>query len=89
MDTGFTGELVLPHDKIATLGLSRSAVVKAALGDGSETMLDVYTCLIQWFGQEQQIEVIAGAGQFPLLGIGLLQGHTLTVDYAARTLTIE
>jgi clan AA aspartic protease len=89
VDTGFTGELVLPQDRIAALGLPRSAVVKAELGDGSETVLDVYTCLIEWFGQEKQIEVIASTGKFPLLGVGLLQGHTLTVDYASRTLTIE
>ena len=89
VDTGFTGELVLPQDKIATLGLPRSAVVKAELGDGSETMLDVYTCLVAWFGRMQQIEVIAAnTGKFPLLGVGLLLGHTLTVDYTSRTLTI-
>lgn len=89
LDTGFTGELVLPQDQIAALELPCSAVVKAELGDGSETMLEVYTCLIEWFGQDKQIEVIASTGTFPLLGIGLLQGHTLTVDYASRTLTIE
>ena len=37
----------------------------------------------------QQIEVIASTGQLPLLGVGLLQGRTLTVNYAARTLTID
>ncbi len=89
VDTGFTGELVLPQDTIATLGFPRSAVVKAELGDGSETVLDVYTCLISWFGRMQQIEVIAAnTGKLPLLGVGLLQGHTLTIDYASRTLTI-
>jgi hypothetical protein len=25
----------------------------------------------------------------PLLGVGLLQGRTLTLDYASRTLTID
>jgi len=89
VDTGFTGELVLPQDRIAALGLPRSAVVKAELGDGSETVLEVYSCLIEWFGHVQQIEVIANTGTSPLLGIGLLRGHTLTVDYAACTLTID
>jgi len=89
VDTGFTGELVLPQDQIVSLGLPRSAVVKAELGDGSETVLDVYTCLIEWFGQEKQVEVIASTGASPLLGVGLLQGHTLTIDYASRTLALE
>ena len=47
VDTGFTGELVLPQDRIAALGLQRSAVVTAELGDGSATVLEVYSCLIE------------------------------------------
>ena len=89
VDTGFTGDLVLPQDQIAALGFPRSAVVRAELGDGSETVLEVYSCLIEWFGRIQQIEVIANTGTSPLLGVGLLQGHTLTIDYASRTLTID
>jgi predicted aspartyl protease len=54
IDTGFTGELVLPQDQIAALGLPHSAVVTAELGDGSATMLEVYSCLIEWFGRVQQ-----------------------------------
>ncbi len=75
IDTGFTGELVLPQDQIATLGLQRSAVVTAELGDGSARV--------------QQIEVIANTGTSPLLGVGLLRGHRLTIAYASCTLTIE
>jgi len=89
VDTGFTGELVLPQDRITALGLQRSAVVTAALGDGSATVLEVYSCLIEWFGRVQQIEVIANTGTSPLLGVGLLRGHRLTIDYASRTLAIE
>jgi clan AA aspartic protease len=89
VDTGFTGELVLPQERIAALSLPVSAVVRVELGDGSETMLHTYTCLIEWFAQVKQIEVIANAGQFPLLGVGLLRGCTLTVDYASQTLTID
>ena len=89
VDTGFTGELLLPQERIAALRLPRSAVVTAELGDGSETVLDAYTCLIEWFGQVRQIEVIAAnVGKFPLLGVGLLHDCTLTIDYASRVLTI-
>ena len=88
VDTGFTGELVLPQERIVALNLPQSAAVRVALGDGSETVLNTYSCLIEWFRQDKQIEVIANTGQFPLLGVGLLRDHTLTVDYASRTLTI-
>jgi clan AA aspartic protease len=89
VDTGFTGELVLPQERIVALGLPLSAVVRVELGDGSETVLNAYTCLIEWFGHVKQIEVVANTGQFPLLGVGLLRGHTLTVDNASRALTID
>lgn len=89
VDTGFTGELVLPQERIAALSLPVSAVVRVELGDGSQTVLNTYTCLIEWFGHVKQIEVIANTGQFPLLGVGLLRSCTLTVDYASRTLTID
>ena len=63
-------------------------------GDGgtrgwSATVLEVYSCLIEWFGHVQQIEVIANTGTSPLLGVGLLQGHRLIIDYTACTVTIE
>jgi predicted aspartyl protease len=83
------GKLVLPQDQIAALGLPHSAVVRAKLGDGSATVLEVYSCLVEWFGHVQHIEAIANTKTSPLLGVGLLQGHTLTIDYAARTLTID
>ena len=88
VDTGFTGELVLPQDRIVALHLPQSAAVRVALGDGSETVLNTYSCVIEWLSQDKPIEVIANTGQFPLLGVGLLQDQTLTIDYGSRTLTI-
>lgn len=89
VDTGFTGELVFPQERISALGLPQSATVTAELGDGSEVVLDICSCLIEWFGQEKQIEVIASTGQLPLLGVGLLQDHKLIVDYPSQTLALE
>ena len=89
IDTGFTGELVLPQDVIDSLGLAQSGTVNAELGDGSAVVLNTYTCLIDWFGREQSIEVVANSGSLPLLGVGLLRKQKLFVDYAAKTLTIE
>jgi clan AA aspartic protease len=88
IDTGFTGELVLPSNHVASLGLPLGPAVKAALADGSEIQLDAYTCLIDWFGEWKRIEVVANQGRFPLLGFGLLRGRVLHIDYAANSLEI-
>ena len=47
IDTAFTGELVVPRKTIASLGLSRSVAVLAGLADGTEVVLDCYTCLVE------------------------------------------
>ncbi len=90
VDTGFTGDLVLPMETVLALGLSQSAIVPAELGDGTQTSLEVYACLIDWFGQPQRIDVVAAeTGKSPLLGVGLLQDRRLVIDYASRVLTLE
>jgi clan AA aspartic protease len=88
IDTGFTGESVLPQDVIATLQLPQSGTVTAQLADGSIMKMTTYTCIIHWFGGEREIEVIANDGRFPLLGIGLLRDHSLSVDYPGQLVTL-
>ena len=89
IDTGFTGEVVLPQARIVALGLTGSAAVPAVLADGSIVNLPAYDCLISWLGQEVKIQVVANQGQYPLIGVGLLDGHYLAVDYQNRTVEIR
>lgn len=89
VDTAFNGELVVPHAIIEAAGLGQSAGIRARLADGNEVTLEAYTCILDWFGDERAVEVISNDGQMPLLGIGLLLGHRLTVDYSEMTLTLE
>lgn len=91
VDTGFTGELVLPVETIAMLALERSQsfTVRAELGDGTRTNLETHICAIDWFGSSLTVEVVAKRGRFPLLGIGLLHDKTLHIDYEKRTMTVD
>lgn len=89
IDTGFTGELVLPQTVVEGMRLPQSGTVGAELGDGSSAMMRTYTCLIEWFGRQREIQVVANEGQCSLLGVGLLHDHRLTVDYRSRTVVIE
>jgi clan AA aspartic protease len=88
IDTGFTGDLVLPKDMITNLKLNKSGSVDAILADGSPTELDIYSCKIRWFERERQLEVIANDGETPLLGVGLLLGKELRIDYTNLTLSL-
>ena len=89
VDTGFTGDLLLPESLVNRLALSPSAIVEAVLADGSQNELVTYSCTVDWFGESRVIEVIANQGRIPLLGVGLLLGHRLFVDYEQLTLSIE
>jgi clan AA aspartic protease len=79
IDTGFTGFLSLPPAIIAELELPWSYRDRATLGDGSETLFDIYEASIIWDGQFQEIE-INSADTEPLLGMSLLRGYRLQVD---------
>ena len=89
IDTGFTGDLVIPRSAEDALKLAKSGSIDAVLADGSETELDTYTCIIEWFGSERRLAIIANDGEYPLLGVGLLIGLELRVDYRNLKLTVE
>jgi clan AA aspartic protease len=79
IDTGFTGFLSLPIAIIIELELQWSYRDRATLGDGSETVFDVYNAEILWNGQLREIEIDAAETE-PLLGMALLRGYRLQVD---------
>jgi clan AA aspartic protease len=89
IDTGFTGDVVLPQSVILGMGLVQSGSVGAQLGDGSRSVMRTYTCVIDWFGKKQQIEVIANDGEWPLLGVGLLLERSLLIEYGTKSLSIH
>jgi clan AA aspartic protease len=81
IDTGFTGFLCLPSAIIATLNLPWSASDIVTLGDGSETLFDLYTAVVIWDGQYQYRDIyIAESETEPLLGMAMLYGYRLQVD---------
>ena len=88
IDTGFTGEIAFPIKLILELGLIKSGSIDAVLADGSRTELDTYSCKIPWFERERNLEVIGNDGEMPLLGVGLLLGKELRIDYTNLTLSL-
>ena len=89
IDTGFTGDLVLPQATIDALALRQSGSVDAILADGSQIEVKTYTCVVNWFGKERRLEVIANDGDYPLLGIGLLLGLELRANYYTMDLVLS
>lgn len=88
IDTGFTGDLVLPQSLIDDLQLAITGSIDGVLADGSAIELSTYHCELDWFGKRRSLEVIANSGQTPLLGVGLLLAKELCVDYSNLELTL-
>ena len=89
IDTGFTGELVLPQSVIDELGLTLTGTVSAVLADGSQVVLRTFECFITWFDGPKRLEAVANEGACPLLGVGLLLDRRLVLDYQSKLISLD
>jgi clan AA aspartic protease len=88
IDTGFTGDLVLPQTIVDDLALTLTGTVSAVLADGSQIAMKTYRCFVQWFDELRRLEIVANEGEHPLLGVGLLLDHELRIDYRSKVITV-
>jgi clan AA aspartic protease len=79
IDTGFNGFLCLPSAVVTALELPWNASDIVTLGDGSETLFDLYAASVIWDGQYREID-IAESETEPLIGMALLYGYRLQID---------
>ena len=89
VDTGFTGEIVISRRLAEELGFDRSGAITAELGDGNEVLLPTYSCHVRWLSATVTVEAIASISEIPLVGIGLLRGRRLVVDFGESEVTLE
>lgn len=79
IDTGFNGFLTLPSALVHFLRLPLVGNRRAALGDGSVVVLDVYLATVFWHNQEREVLVLQ-ADSAPLVGMSLLSGNPVTLN---------
>jgi clan AA aspartic protease len=79
IDTGFTGDLMIPEWVVMELGWRYRGVQEAVLGDGSYCDFEVYVGSLIWDGQVRLVEVNACTSGV-LVGMGLLEGWKLEVE---------
>jgi clan AA aspartic protease len=89
IDTAFDGHLVFSTSLIDRLGLEPLVETEAILADGSRIALETFICFVDWFGERIPVQVIANAGEFPLLGTELLAGRELSVSYVNKQLRLD
>ncbi len=79
IDTGYNGCLTLPASIINKLGLPTIGSRRAMLADGSEVLLKKHHATIVWHDLSHEISIMQSDGG-PLLGMGLLEGCSLTIE---------
>ncbi|MCU0534600.1 MAG: clan AA aspartic protease [Hydrococcus sp. Prado102] len=85
IDTGFNGFLTLPSAVIVGLNLPWNASEIVTLGDGSETLFDLYAVTIIWDGQYREIDVAESETE-PLIGMALFHEYRLQIDAIAGSI---
>jgi clan AA aspartic protease len=80
IDTGFNGYLTLPPQAVNAMNLPLYSSISARLADGSETVLSVHLATIIWDDVEKVVPVLA-SGYKPLLGVALMEGYHLEIDF--------
>ena len=78
IDTGFTGWLTLPSDKIAALGWRWDQLSSGTLADGRDVTFDVYLGLVHWDGQDVEV-LVQASDSIPLVGMALIEGYELNI----------
>lgn len=79
VDTGYSGFLTLPLGLVDELGLPFAYIGQAFLANDAEVDFDVHYVTVLWDGQSRDIEADA-TGSTPLVGMLLLEGHSLTIE---------
>jgi clan AA aspartic protease len=79
VDTGYTGDLMLPRTIVDELGLKLYGIQEAILGDGSSRMLRVYQGAVIWDGLIRRLEIHASDSE-ALVGMGLLENYRLEIE---------
>ena len=89
VDTGFTGELMLPSSKIQKLKLTKIGKEDYITADGHVYYADVYIGPIEWFGSRKTVSILESPAQITLMGMGLLRHCKTTISPRQNIVQLE
>ena len=82
LDTGFTGQLLLPERYIRRLGIRMDRSSTGRLASGEMTEIATGTATVIWRGRRRNVRVLQLDSE-PLLGMEFLWNHRITIDAVA------
>ena len=90
VDTGFTGELKISHEKATELGLETTHTERVTLGDENTVDMRASLALVSMEGTPNVVSVLISKG-IPIIGVGLLRrfGYALNMDVRYNSLVLQ
>ena len=79
LDTGFTGQLVLPNRYMSRLGLSATEWIDARPATGEFVRVPYAEAAVIWQGTQRRSEILQLDSE-PLLGMEFVWNHHITID---------
>jgi clan AA aspartic protease len=89
VDTGFTGELMLPSDLLDEAGLPQMGTTECLTASGEVMLVGVYRGWMSWLRGRTPVRILATRGRTVLLGMGLLRHGRLVMEPSSGTLVID
>lgn len=88
LDTGFDGWVCLPMRLAIQLGLELCGFQTVELADGTQKEELVFSGEVIFGDQRGEVDITLTSGGETLVGLGLLVGSMMTINFAGRTLEI-
>lgn len=90
VDTGFTGELKIPEEKISDLGLMLTHTEPVRLADDNIVNMPASLALVSMEGAVNMVNVLISKG-ISVIGVGLLKrfGYILNINFKQDSLTLQ
>lgn len=89
IDTGFNGDVELPERVQSQLDGEYVGRVSSLLAAGQRIEEDVYLVDFPFDGKTLSVQATFVSSEEILIGTHLLRGYRLTIDFAAKSLSIE
>ncbi len=83
IDTGYTALLTMPPTYCTALKLKFVQRDRSFLADGSFVWTNTYEVIIDWDGEEREVDIIAIESD-PLIGMTMLDGYRMERDVKAN-----